>query len=41
MPADIMAYQEAGAIGVIPKPFDARTLAGVVQTMWQQRNEAD
>ena len=37
MPDHVKAYEAAGAIGVIPKPFDARTLAGVVETIWEQR----
>ena len=37
MPDHIKAYEEAGAIGVIPKPFDARTLSGVIEKIYNQR----
>ncbi|MEM7393843.1 MAG: response regulator [Verrucomicrobiota bacterium] len=37
MPDDIERYKEAGALGVIPKPFDTRTLSGTIQTIWNTR----
>jgi two-component system, OmpR family, response regulator len=37
-PAEVKLYQDLGAINVIAKPFDPMTLAGTVQSMWQQAN---
>ncbi len=39
-PQDIERYLDAGAFGVIAKPFDPLGLAGQLNTLWQQREEA-
>lgn len=33
-PADIAKYLAAGAIDLIPKPFDPMTLAGTIRAIW-------
>jgi CheY-like chemotaxis protein len=33
-------YQELGAIGVIPKPFDPMTLSSTIRSIWQQQTNA-
>jgi len=35
-PAEVVYYQEIGAIGVIPKPFDPMTLSDQVRTLWKE-----
>ena len=32
---EIAQYEELGAVGVIPKPFDPMALAGQVQKIWE------
>lgn len=36
---EVESYLAMGAIGVIPKPFDAMTLADEVRSMWAQAEE--
>ena len=36
--SEISAYRDAGAIGVIAKPFDPMTLASQVSKLWSQHN---
>ena len=36
--SEISAYRDAGAIGVIAKPFDPMTLASQVSELWSQHN---
>lgn len=36
---EIESYLAMGAIGVIPKPFDAMTLAEEVRTIWSQSQQ--
>ena len=36
--SEISAYLDAGAIGVIAKPFDPMTLASQVSELWSQHN---
>lgn len=38
-PHELRALQQAGAIGVVAKPFDPMTLAEELQAMWKQREE--
>jgi two-component system OmpR family response regulator len=35
--ADISHYQEAGALGVIAKPFDPFKLAGQIRALWDEQ----
>jgi two-component system OmpR family response regulator len=34
-PQERRYYEELGAIGVIPKPFDPMTLSSTIQTIWK------
>jgi two-component system, OmpR family, response regulator len=36
-PQERRYYQELGAIGVIPKPFDPMTLSSMIQTIWKEQ----
>ena len=38
LPAEIERYQDLGALGVIPKPFDPMALADKVKEIWKNRN---
>ncbi len=38
-PEEIAHFQALGAAGVIAKPFDMRTLAGQIQTIWEGLND--
>ena len=37
--SEVSAYRNAGAIGVIAKPFDPMTLASQISELWSHRNE--
>jgi two-component system, OmpR family, response regulator len=37
-PQERSYYEELGAIGVIPKPFDPMTLSSTIRSIWQQTN---
>ena len=37
LPAEIECYQDLGALGVIPKPFDPTALADKVKEIWENR----
>lgn len=34
--SEVISYQQMGAVGVIPKPFDPMTLAAKVQEIWEK-----
>ena len=36
--SEIAGFKALGALDVIPKPFNPRTLAGSVKAIWEQRN---
>jgi CheY-like chemotaxis protein len=36
-PQEKAHYQELGALGVIPKPFDPMTLSSTIRTLWATR----
>ncbi len=36
-PQERRYYEELGAIGVIPKPFDPMTLSSTIQSIWKER----
>jgi len=36
-PHEKARYQELGALGVIPKPFDPMTLSSTIHTIWAER----
>ncbi|MDD2858601.1 MAG: response regulator [Candidatus Nanopelagicales bacterium] len=40
-PSEVAAYRALGVIGVIAKPFDAMTLASLVQAMWESRDQVN
>lgn len=37
-PSEIAGFKALGAVDVIAKPFDARTLAGTVKSIWERRD---
>jgi two-component system OmpR family response regulator len=37
-PSDIAGFKALGALDVIAKPFNPRTLAGTVQSIWERRD---
>ncbi len=37
LPAEVDRYQDLGALGVIPKPFDPMALADKVKEIWENR----
>ena len=37
-PSEIAGFKALGAVDVIAKPFDARTLAGTVKAIWERRD---
>ncbi len=39
LPTEIERYQDLGALGVIPKPFDPMALAGKVKEIWEHRGD--
>ncbi len=39
LPDEVEHYQDLGALGVIPKPFDPMALAGKVKEIWENRGD--
>ena len=39
LPAEVDRYQDLGALGVIPKPFDPMALADKVKKIWEHRDD--